>query len=53
MREGVAAIRAAVDIHVAASLGMLTRPQVADLVDMGVHRYNHNLEAGRSYFPTS
>ena len=51
MREGVAAIRAAVDIQVAASLGMLTRDQVTDLVDMGVHRYNHNLEAGRSYFP--
>ena len=51
MREGVAAIRAAVDINVAASLGMLSRKQVADLVDMGVHRYNHNLEAGRSYFP--
>jgi biotin synthase len=51
MREGVAAIRAAVDIQVAASLGMLTRDQVDDLVEMGVHRYNHNLEAGRSYFP--
>jgi biotin synthase len=51
MREGVAAIRAAVDINVAASLGMLTRAQVDELVDMGVHRYNHNLEAGRSYFP--
>ena len=51
MREGVAAIRAAVDIQVAASLGMLTQEQVDDLVDMGVHRYNHNLEAGSSYFP--
>ena len=29
----------------------VSREQVADLVDMGVHRYNHNLEAGRSYFP--
>ncbi len=52
MREGVAAIRAAVDINVAASLGMLTQEQVDELVDMGVHRYNHNLEAGRSYFPS-
>lgn len=51
MRGGVAAIKAAVDIEVAASLGMLTQEQVDDLVDMGVHRYNHNLEAGRSYFP--
>jgi biotin synthase len=51
MREGVAAIRAAVDINVAASLGMLTQPQVDDLAAMGVHRYNHNLETARSYFP--
>jgi biotin synthase len=51
MREGVAAIRAAVDINVAASLGMLTQGQVDDLVEMGVHRYNHNLETARSHFP--
>ena len=52
MREGVAAIKAAVDINVAASLGMLSQEQVDDLSDMGVHRYNHNLETARSYFPT-
>ncbi len=51
MREGVAAIRAAVDIQVAASLGMLSQEQVDDLVAMGVHRYNHNLETSRSFFP--
>ena len=51
MREGVAAIKAAVDIQVAASLGMLTQEQVDELVEMGVHRYNHNLETCRSYFP--
>ena len=51
MREGVAAILAAVDINVAASLGMLTQEQVDDLAEMGVHRYNHNLETARSYFP--
>src|SRR5689334_16950870 len=51
MREGVKAIKAEVDIQVAASLGMLSQEQVDDLVDMGVHRYNHNLEAGRSFFP--
>ncbi|MBE1488174.1 biotin synthase BioB [Plantactinospora soyae] len=51
MREGVAAIRAEVDIQVAASLGMLTQAQVDELVEMGVHRYNHNLETCRSYFP--
>jgi biotin synthase len=50
MREGVAAIREAVDINVAASLGMLTQEQVDELAEMGVHRYNHNLETARSYF---
>ncbi len=51
LREGVAAIRAAVDINVAASLGMLSQQQVDELAGMGVHRYNHNLETARSYFP--
>ncbi|NBE85025.1 biotin synthase BioB [Micromonospora rubida] len=51
LREGVAAIRAEVDIQIAASLGMLSQEQVDELVDMGVHRYNHNLETCRSYFP--
>ena len=51
MRDGVKAIKDAVDIQVAASLGMLSQEQVEELVDMGVHRYNHNLEAARSYFP--
>jgi biotin synthase len=51
VREGVAAIRAAVDIQVACSLGMLTQEQVDELAAMGVHRYNHNLETARSHFP--
>jgi biotin synthase len=51
LRDGVAAIRAQVDIQIAASLGMLTQQQVDELVAMGVHRYNHNLETSRSYFP--
>src|SRR6201991_807524 len=51
MREGVKAIKDAVDIQVAASLGMLSQTQVDDLVAMGVHRYNHNLETCRSHFP--
>ncbi|MBC9957862.1 biotin synthase BioB [Yimella sp. cx-51] len=51
LRDGVKAIKEAVDIQVAASLGMLTQEQVDDLVDMGVHRYNHNLEAAKSFFP--
>jgi biotin synthase len=51
VREGVAAIKAAVDINIAASLGMLTEAQVDELAEMGVHRYNHNLETARSHFP--
>src|SRR4051812_31051575 len=50
VREGVRAIRAAVDINVACSLGMLTQEQVDELAEMGVHRYNHNLETARSHF---
>jgi biotin synthase len=51
VRDGVAAIRAAVDINIAASLGMLSQAQVDELVALGVHRYNHNLETARSFFP--
>jgi biotin synthase len=51
MRAGVKAIKEAVDIQVAASLGMLSQEQVDELVEMGVHRYNHNLETCKSYFP--
>jgi biotin synthase len=48
---GIEAIRNEVDIQIACSLGMLTQGQVDELVAMGVHRYNHNLETARSYFP--
>jgi biotin synthase len=50
VREGVKAIREAVDINVACSLGMLSQAQVDELAEMGVHRYNHNLETARSHF---
>jgi len=50
VRAGVEAINAAVDINIACSLGMLTQQQVDELREMGIHRYNHNLEAARSYF---
>lgn len=52
VREGITAIRTAgLDIQIACSLGMLTQAQVDELVEMGVHRYNHNLETARSHFP--
>ncbi|MDJ0393124.1 biotin synthase BioB [Rhodococcus sp. G-MC3] len=48
---GIQAIRNEVEIDIACSLGMLTQDQVDRLAAMGVHRYNHNLETSRSYFP--
>lgn len=51
VRDGVAAIHAAVEINVACSLGILSQEQAAELRDMGVHRYNHNLETARTFFP--
>ncbi len=47
---GIEAIRNEVDIQIACSLGMLTQEQVDRLKDMGVHRYNHNLETAQSFF---
>ena len=49
---GIAAIRDELDINIACSLGMLTPEQVDELVALGVHRYNHNLETARSHFPS-
>ena len=51
VRAAVEAIRAdGNDIQIACSLGILTPDQVTQLVSMGVHRYNHNLETARSHF---
>ncbi|MDO5075883.1 biotin synthase BioB [Corynebacterium sp.] len=51
MEKAVAAIQAEVDIQVAASIGILTQEQVDRLAKAGIHRYNHNLETARSFFP--
>jgi biotin synthase len=54
VKAGIEAIRAepeTAQINVACSLGMLTQDQVDELAAIGVHRYNHNLETARSYFP--
>ncbi|MDL4771972.1 MULTISPECIES: biotin synthase BioB [Thermomonosporaceae] len=51
VRDGVKAINDAVEINIACSLGMLTQAQVDELTELGVHRYNHNLETARSHFP--
>lgn len=49
--EAAALIRRSTGLNVAASLGILTRAQAQRLADGGVHRYNHNLETARSFFP--
>jgi biotin synthase len=48
--DAIAAIRDAVEINVACSLGILTPGQAGRLAALGVHRYNHNLETARSFF---
>ncbi len=55
VKAGIEAIRAeseTAQLNIACSLGMLTQEQVDELAAIGVHRYNHNLETARSYFPT-
>ena len=38
-------------LNVAVSAGILDESQAKRLAEGGVHRYNHNLETSRSYFP--
>jgi biotin synthase len=38
-------------LNVAVSAGILSEDQARRLAEGGVHRYNHNLETARSYFP--
>ncbi|MFZ4434533.1 MAG: biotin synthase BioB [Microthrixaceae bacterium] len=38
-------------LNVAVSAGILTDDQARRFADGGVHRYNHNLETSRSFFP--
>jgi len=52
LEEAVAAIKSEVDIEVAASVGILSQEQVDRLKAAGVHRYNHNLETAKSFFPS-
>lgn len=49
--ELVPLIRAETGLNVAVSAGILTRRQAGELAATGVHRYNHNLETSRSFFP--
>ncbi|MGH2773216.1 MAG: biotin synthase BioB [Actinomycetota bacterium] len=49
--EAIKAIRSETGLNVAASLGILSRSQAERLAAGGLHRYNHNLETARSFFP--
>ncbi len=50
--ELVPLIRERTGLNVAVSAGLLTEDQARRLAEGGVHRYNHNLETARSYFPS-
>ena len=50
--EATELVRRETGLNVAASLGILTRSQAQTLAEGGVHRYNHNLETARSFFPS-
>jgi biotin synthase len=49
--ELVPLVRDETGCNVAVSAGILTPEQAKRLADGGVHRYNHNLETARSFFP--
>jgi biotin synthase len=40
-----------IGLNVAVSAGILTEDQARRFAEGGIHRYNHNLETARSYFP--
>lgn len=48
--ETIAEIRSKVDIEVNVSLGFMTPVRARKLRELGVKRYNHNLEAAENYF---
>jgi biotin synthase len=51
LEELVPLVQERVGINVAVSAGILTGTQAKRLAAAGVHRYNHNLETARSFFP--
>ena len=50
--ELVPLVRGETGLNVAVSAGILTESQAKRLADGGVHRYNHNVETSRSFFPS-
>ena len=51
LEELVPAVQEHTGLNVAVSAGILTEEQAARLAAVGTHRYNHNLETARSFFP--
>jgi biotin synthase len=49
--ELVPIVRDETGLNVAVSAGILTAEQAQRLAEGGVHRYNHNLETAKSFFP--
>jgi len=49
--ELVPVVKEQTGLNVAVSAGILSEDQARRLAEGGVHRYNHNLETARSYFP--
>ena len=49
--ELVPIVQEEVGINVAVSAGIITEDQAKRFADVGVHRYNHNLETSESFFP--
>ena len=45
-------VREQTGLNVAVSAGILTADQAHRLAQVGTHRYNHNLETARSFFPS-
>ena len=50
--ELVPLVRDRTGLNVAVSAGILSPEQATRLAEGGVHRYNHNLETARSFFPS-
>ena len=50
--EAADAIQTETQLEVAVSAGLLTREQATTIAAAGVVRYNHNLEAAQSFFPS-
>ena len=48
--ETIKLIRENLDIEVNVSLGFMTRERARELKNLGVKRYNHNLETAKSFF---